>query len=91
MKGVNMVTFEGPDFRDLEPQDVRDFWRHEAHEFTPWLANAIRSEESSHLEDVLGLDLEVIEIKKDVGKYSVDILAEVVDDGRSVVIENQLG
>ncbi|WP_261372777.1 DUF4268 domain-containing protein [Haloferax volcanii] len=29
-------------------------------------------------------------MEKNVGKYSVDILAEVVDDGRRVVIENQL-
>lgn len=85
-----MATFEEPDFRELEPQDVRDFWEHEAREFTPWLADGIRSEEASHLEDVLGLDLEVIETEKTVGRYSVDILAEVVDDGRQVVVENQL-
>lgn len=85
-----MAAFEGPDFRELESQDVRDYWKHEAHEFTPWLADQIRSEDSSHLEDVLGLDLEVVETEKSVGKYSVDILARVVDDGRTVVIENQL-
>ncbi|GAB7020855.1 DUF4268 domain-containing protein [Halostagnicola bangensis] len=85
-----MATFEGPDFQELEPQDVREYWTHEAHEFTPWLANEIRSEDASHLEDVLGLDLEVIQMEKSVGKYSVDILAEVVEDGRQVVIENQL-
>lgn len=85
-----MATFEGPDFRELESLDVREYWEHEAREFTPWLANQIRSEEASHLEDVLGLDLEVIETEKSVGKYNVDILAEVVDDSRQVVIENQL-
>lgn len=78
-------------FQELESQDARDYWQHEAREFTPWLAEQIESEDASHLEDVLGLDLEVIEIEKRVGKYSVDILAEVVDDGRQVVIENQLG
>ena len=77
-------------FRELEPQNVRDYWSHEAREFTPWLANAIRAEDASHLEDVLGLDLEVIETEKSVGKYNVDIVAEVADDGRIVVIENQL-
>ena len=85
-----MSPFEPPAFQELQPQDVREFWKHEAHEFTPWLANAIRDEEASHLEDILGLDLEVIETEKRVGKYSVDILAEVVDDGRQIVIENQL-
>ncbi|MDZ5810363.1 DUF4268 domain-containing protein [Halorubrum sp. AD140] len=85
-----MATFEGPDFQELQPQDVREYWEHEAHEFTPWLADQVRAEDASHLEDVLGLDLEVIETEKSVGKYSVDILAEVVEDGRRVVIENQL-
>ncbi len=85
-----MATFEGQNFQELEPQDVREYWEHEAHDFTPWLAGQVRAEDASHLEDVLGLDLEVIETEKSVGKYSVDILAEVIDDGRQVVIENQL-
>jgi hypothetical protein len=78
------------EFHELESQDVREYWTHEAHDFTPWLATSIESEEVSRLEDVLGLDLEVTETEKSVGKYNVDIVAEVVDDGRQVVIENQL-
>lgn len=85
-----MSPSEGRNFHDLEPQDVREFWQDEAREFTPWLANEINADDSSHLEDVLGLDLEVIEIEKSVGKYNVDILGEVANDGRQVVIENQL-
>jgi hypothetical protein len=53
------------------------------------VATSIGSDEVSHLEDVLGLDLEVTETEKNVGKYNVDIVAAVVDDGRQVVIENQ--
>ncbi|WP_233125138.1 DUF4268 domain-containing protein [Halorubrum sp. SD683] len=34
--------------------------------------------------------MEVIEREKSVGKYNVDIYARVVDDGRTIVIENQL-
>jgi len=60
------------EFHELEPQDVREYWTHEAHDFTPWLADSIGSEEVSHLEDVLGLDLEVTETEKSVGKYNVD-------------------
>lgn len=85
-----MNTSGAKDFRELQPQDVREYWTHEAHEFTPWLADQLRADDPSHLEDVLGLDLDVVEIEKSVGKYSVDILAEVVEDGRQVVIENQL-
>lgn len=79
-----------PEFASLKPQNVREHWAHEEREFTPWLAEQIGAEEVSELEDVLGLDLEVIELEKNVGKYKVDIFAKVVDDGRGVVIENQL-
>jgi hypothetical protein len=79
-----------PEFASLESQEVREYWEHEAQEFTPWIASEIRAERVSELEDSLGLDLEVIEEEKSVGRYNVDILAEVVDDNRKVVIENQL-
>lgn len=68
------------DFHELEPQYVREYWDHKAHDFTPWLAEAICSEEVSYLEDVLSLDLEVTETEKSVGKYNVDIVAEAVDE-----------
>ena len=79
-----------PDFASLESQEVREYWEHEAQEFTPWVASEIRAEDVSELEDSLGLDLEIIEEEKSVGRYNVDILAEVVDDNRNVVVENQL-
>lgn len=78
------------EFASLEPQDVRDHWAHEEREFTPWVAEQIRDEGAPDLEDVLGLDLEVIELEKSVGKYNVDIFARIVEDGRGVIIENQL-
>lgn len=79
-----------PGFASLKSQGVREYWEHEAQEFTPWIASEIRAEGVSELEDSLGLDLEIIEEEKSVGRYNVDILAEVVDDNRNVVIENQL-
>jgi hypothetical protein len=79
------------EFAALEPQDVHEYWAHEEYEFTPWVADEIGADEPSQLENTLGIDLEVIEQEKSVGKYSVDIYAEVVDDGRTVIIENQLG
>jgi hypothetical protein len=79
-----------PTFASLTSQNVREYWEHEAYDFTPWLADAIEAEGASDLEDVLGLDIEVIEREKRVGKYNVDVYARVVDDERRVVIENQL-
>lgn len=78
------------EFSTLKSQDVRDYWDHEENDFTPWLAEQIRSDEVSELEDVLGLDLVVSEVEKSVGRYSLDILAESEDGDRRVVIENQL-
>jgi hypothetical protein len=80
-----------PEFGSLESQGVRTYWEHEADDFTPWLAEEIRAEPVSKLEEALELDLAVIEEEKRVGRYNVDIFAEVVDDNRNVVIENQLG
>jgi hypothetical protein len=77
-------------FQELEAQDVRAYWADEATDFTPWLADQIKDEDVSQLEDTLGLDLEVVDTEKDVGRYRVDVVAETVDDGRTVVIENQL-
>ena len=85
-----MENFSDLNFYDLERQDVREYWEHEAQEFTPWLAEEIQSGDTSQLEDVLGIELELVEIERRVGKYSVDILARVEADGRNVVIENQL-
>jgi hypothetical protein len=78
------------EFGSLEDQDVRNHWEHEAHQFTPWLADQIEAERASDVENVLGLDLEVIEREKRVGRYKVDIFARTLEDSRNVVIENQL-
>jgi hypothetical protein len=43
-----MAESEDPIFHELMPQDVRDYWEHEAHNFTPWLANSIRDEDRRH-------------------------------------------
>ena len=66
--------------------DLRKVWEHEAHDFTPWLAENI-----SLLSGTLGINLEVRAQEAQVGIYSLDILAHDRDHERPVVIENQLG
>lgn len=68
----------------LEKVELLDVWPHEAHDFTPWLA------EESNLEmlgDAIGIELELIETESSVGSFSVDIYASEVGTSRKVVIE----
>ncbi len=73
-----------PAVGQLKKVPLNEVWKHEALEFTPWLANNI---------DVLGeslhLTLKVVEVEKTVGSFSLDILAED-GAGELVIIENQI-
>lgn len=64
--------------------DPRDVWAMEAGDFTPWLA-----ENLDVLADELGLVLRTVATEVPVGSFFVDIHAET-EDGRPVIIENQL-
>ncbi len=69
----------------LQPVPLRELWRHEARDFTTWLADNL-----DLLGEKLGLELSLVEKEAAAGPFSADILAED-EDGRPVVIENQLG
>ena len=69
----------------LNRLEVRSIWKHEAGEFTPWLAKNL-----DQLGSVLGLDLELQQTEMPVGSFSADILANDAGSNRTVVIENQL-
>lgn len=71
----------------LEKVELRNVWKHEALDFTNWLA---QPENLSLLSDEIGIDISLIQTEANVGKFSVDILAEEEQTGRKIVIENQL-
>jgi len=68
----------------LEPVDLRYIWKHEALEFTPWLAQNL-----DRLSDALNIPLDLEAVEHSVGPFSLDILATTAD-GAKVIIENQL-
>ena len=74
-----------PELGKIEQVDMRLIWPHEAHDFTPWLANRL-----DLLGDPLGMELELVQREADIGGFSLDILAQKRDTGELVAIENQL-
>lgn len=68
----------------LIPVSLRELWKHEASDFTRWLADNL-----DYLEEVTGLTLAMVDQEASAGDFSADILAED-GDGNMVVIENQL-
>lgn len=70
----------------LERVPLRDAWKHEANEFTPWLAE---TDNLNALSDALGLS-ELVHVATEhwVGDFKLDILC--TDGDEQVIIENQL-
>lgn len=73
-----MITLLGK----LQRVDPRTVWKHEAHDFTPWLTENIEL-----LGEALGLKLEVSEREAEVGDFSLDVLAHDLGRDRRVVFE----
>ncbi|RKU05936.1 DUF4268 domain-containing protein [Candidatus Poribacteria bacterium] len=62
---------------------LNEVWPHEAHDFTPWLAEKI-----DVLNNAIDLSLSIVEREHPAGDFSVDLVAED-ESGNPVVIENQ--
>ena len=70
----------------LERVPLRDAWKHEANDFTPWLADA---DNLNDLADALGLsELVLVASEHWVGDFKLDILC--TDGDEQVIIENQI-
>lgn len=65
---------------------LRDVWKHEALDFTQWLA---LPENIQNLSETIGVDITNTQTEVGVGQFHVDILAED-ESGHKIVIENQL-
>ena len=76
---------EIPALGELEEVDLRRVWRHEAQDFTPWLAANLH-----RLSRAVDMELELIETEKAVENFAADILARDMASGAPVLVENQL-
>lgn len=68
-------------------EDLRLVWKHEALDFTPWLAE---EDNISILGDAIGIEISEVTTEAPVGGFSADIVAKETGTDRIVVIENQL-
>ncbi len=68
--------------------DPRENWKHEALDFTSWLASKDGLQLLSY---TIGINLIEIKTEEPVGDFRTDILAEAEGMDKFVVIENQLG
>ena len=68
-------------------KDLRSVWKHEANDFTKWLAE---EENLNTLGEEIGIDIELISTEAKTGSFSTDILATEANTNNKIIIENQL-
>jgi len=71
----------------LEKIDLREQWKKEDTDFTPWLA---RDENIELLSETIGVELEVQSQEENVGPFRADILCLDTANNHYALIENQL-
>lgn len=71
----------------LEQVNLRDYWKHEALDFTRWLAE---DNNLALLSNEIGIEIVLERTEAPVGAFNVDILAYEETTGNKIVIENQL-
>ena len=70
----------------LQRVELRNIWKSEPAQFTPWLA---RAENLEVLGETLGLELEPIATEKEVGPFRADLVCREIGTGNTMLIENQ--
>ena len=67
----------------LDQVNIREVWRDEAKDFTPWLA-----EQAELLGEALGIDLVHEETEAAVGDYNADLVFIEEGTDQQIVVEN---
>jgi hypothetical protein len=65
--------------------DPREVWKHEAHDFTPWLLDNAEA-----LAEAIGIDLELHAAEHPVGGFSLDLIGRDLTNNCVLMVENQL-
>lgn len=73
------------EFGTLKTKDLRQSWKREDEDFTPWLSKNL-----TLLNKALNMDLEFVDEHINTGRYECDLLCRNKRDNSFVVIENQL-
>ncbi len=71
----------------LEKTDLRNIWVSEPKHFTSWLA---QKENLDLLAEAIGIELEFGARERSVGPFRIDLFCKETENGRHVVIENQI-
>lgn len=71
----------------IKIDDLRTIWKHEARDFSKWLA---QEDNLALLGETIGIDIILKETESSVGSFSVDLFATEAGTGRKIIIENQL-
>ncbi len=71
----------------LERVELKAVWAHEAHNFTPWMAE---EENLRLLGEAIGLELGLEAQEQNVGPYRADLLCKDIASDHWVLIENQI-
>ena len=80
-----LTTMEKKDLGVIKDISLRNIFKREAEEFTPWL-----NEHVSELNKILGIEIIDTQTEVPVGKFSLDILGTLAGSDKKVIIENQI-
>lgn len=69
----------------LAPVPIREVWKNEARDLTPWLSKNL-----DELSEALGIDLELDGTEVQVGPFSADLVLRNANTGKRIVVENMM-
>lgn len=79
------MSVDGIELGKIDWLDIREVWKHEASDFTPWLL-----ENTHELAAALGIELELEQAEHAVGSFSLDLIGRDLAHDCRLIVENQI-